>query len=161
MQERALSDSDFGEMPSPTHPPVDIMKLFEIVEGLAGYVGEGEITAEVVESYAEKEGHSKGEVYAALVFDPTLEFRMQHESKVEVCTGRCQLFGGIELVDRLVAIRDERMRAGKSAFDLVPRNCMDICDFPPAIRTTSAAGIYPHKNVSKEDLAELISAACD
>ena len=156
-----MSDSDFGEMPTPTHPPVDIMKLFEIVEGLAGYAGEGEITSDVVESYAEKEGHPKGEVYAALVFDPTLEFRMKHESKVEVCTGRCQLFGGISLVDSLIRIRDDRMKSGKSGFDVVPRNCLDVCDFPPAIRTTSPAGIYPHKRVSEEELAQLISAACD
>ena len=156
-----MSDNPFGDLPSPTHSPVDIMKLFGIVEGLSGYVGEGEVNAETVEAYAVKEGHPKGEVYAALGFDPTLEFKFSHTTKIEVCTGRCQLFGGIQLVDSLLSVRDARMRDGKSGFDVVPRNCLDLCDFPPVVRTISEAGNYVHKKVSDDNLTDIVNAACD
>ena len=156
-----MSDNPFGELPTPTHAPLDIMKLFEIVEGLAGYVGEGEVTADVVEAYATKKALPKGEVYAALIFDPTLQFVPSYGAKVEVCTGRCQLFGGIDLVDNLLAVRDGRLREGKAGFDVVPRNCLDQCDFPPIVRTVTSAGTYDHRNVTVDGLGEIISAACD
>ena len=153
-----MDENPFGDLPTPTHPPLDIMKLFEIVEGLAGHVGDGELNAAAITAFADKEGLRQGEVYAAIIFDPTMEFVPSLDARVEVCTGRCQLFGGIDLVDQLAKLREQRLGAGKPGFDIVPRNCLDQCDFPPVVRTVSAAGTYDHRNAAAESLEELIAA---
>ena len=101
-----------------------------------------------------------GGIYAATMFAPTITFEMDGDASVIVCTGRCQMFGSIDLLEELLKIRDSRKTEGLSAINVLPRSCLDQCDYPPVMMSKSQHGVCAHQFAKTEELPEIIEAIC-
>ena len=100
----------------------------------------GVLRADDLDAVSRELGAPREQVYAALAMSETTSLEAQHDLKFVVCTGNCRDRGALLCVQRLLAIRDGRQAAGKSGFDIVPRQCLGRCQVGPAIELATPDG---------------------
>ena len=144
----------------PTHKPIDMMSLYEIFATVRTMAQDGPIKLSELEALAETEGVPRTHAYAATMFDPTIALEMEGDASVIVCTGKCQMFGSIELLEELLKIRDARKVEGAAPINVLPRSCLDQCDFPPVMMSKSKHGLCAHKFAKMEELPEIVETIC-
>jgi NADH:ubiquinone oxidoreductase subunit E len=144
----------------PTHQPIDMMSLYDLFETIREMAATGPIKIADLEALADEKGVPRTHAYAATMFDPSIELETRSDVSIHVCTGRCQVFGAIDLLEELLKIRDARTKEGKKSMDVVPRSCLDQCDFPPVMVSRSAHGMCGHRFVKKEEIEEIVQSIC-
>jgi NADH:ubiquinone oxidoreductase subunit E len=147
-----------GEPLTPTHQPIDMMTLYEIFGEIRGMAAEGPLTVKAVEELAQQKDVPRTYAYAATMFDPTIAIESTGDAHIYVCTGRCQMFGSIDILEDLLTLRDKRADANQGPINIVPRSCLDRCDYPPVMMSKSVHGMCTHDFTKKEDLDEIVQA---
>ena len=113
----------------PTHKPLDMMAIMELADALSERGRE--LTVADLEAAAEQEDAPVSHVWAAMGGHPMLSLKREHEVLVYVCVGRCQLWGGVELLESVLDLKSDRAAAGKVDFDLAPHGCLNRCAQAP------------------------------
>ena len=119
------------------------------------------ITPQVLEGVAEFENVPLAACYAATLFAPDLEFQAECDIQFEICMAGCVQKNAAGLLTQLLSISQGRISSGKTSFDVVPRGCLDACDFGPILRTRSDAGTFVHTNIQPEGVSAIVTAVCD
>ena len=149
-----------GSPPTPTHQPIDMMSLYELFGSIREIAEGGVVTITAIEDLAEREGVPRTHAYAAMMFDPTIALETEGSTSINVCTGRCQMFGAIDVLEELLVARDTRKANGDSPLNVIPRSCLDQCDFPPVLMSKSPNGLCTHRFAKSAELPEIIEAIC-
>lgn len=144
----------------PTHQPIDMMSLYDLFGTIRGMAQSGPIKISDLEALAEKEGVPRSHAYAATMFDPTITLETEGDSSIVVCTGRCQMFGAIDILEELLKMRDARKAEGATPLNVLPRSCLDQCDFPPVMMSRSEHGLCTHRFAKMEELPEIVETIC-
>jgi NADH:ubiquinone oxidoreductase subunit E len=122
---------------SPTHADVEMSRLASMASELedlaAEHDGEPLALAAIIE-LAEDRGRPVSHYLAALALATELRVATPAGARITVraCTGSCQRWGALELVDHLA----ERHRH----IALVPVSCLDRCDGAPACEVDAPDG---------------------
>lgn len=119
------------------------------------------ITPQILENVAEFEDVPLVACYAAVLFAPDLEFQTESEIQFDICMAGCVQKKAGGLLTQLLAIAHARTMGGKESFDVVPRGCLDACDYGPILRTRSSAGTFIHTNIQAEGITAIVTAVCD
>ena len=130
-----------ADLPPPTHSPVDMGNLFGLCREIMTQAQGQEVEPWLLERIADDHDLPRAYAYAALQFNPMLRLKRTHEVALGICTGRCQLWGGFDLLERALALRDARAAEGKPGFDVVPQGCLNLCEKPPMVVTASPDGV--------------------
>ena len=130
----------FKKQASPA--PAAAISLLDIAARLqsASTASRGVLRAADLDAMSRELGVSREQVYAALAMSETTSLATEHDLKFVVCTGNCRDRGALPCVQRLLEIRDGRLAAGKSCFDIVPRQCLGRCQVGPAIELSTPDG---------------------
>jgi NADH:ubiquinone oxidoreductase subunit E len=122
---------------SPTHADVEMSRLASMaaeLEDLAAEHDDEPLTLAAITELAEDRGRPVSHYLAALALATELRVATPAGARITVraCTGSCQRWGALDLVDHVV----ERRRD----VALVPVACLDRCDGAPACEIDSPAG---------------------
>jgi NADH:ubiquinone oxidoreductase subunit E len=140
--------------------PIPAQQLFQLAGDIGDIADEEPITADLLEKAAEELDVPLTHIYAALLYDPSLQPEREHEVAFEVCLQRCQFFGSVATLTDLLALKHQRESEEKPGFDVVPRGCLDRCDYPPVVCSRSSHGVHLHGQVNAEKLEELVDGLC-
>ncbi len=151
----------FPEIREPTHRPIDVMALFPLLDEIRALASENAIELEAMEAFAAEKGIPTSHALVALNFAPDLQIRAEGVTAFAVCTGRCQLFGALPVLERFLELRAERKAAGAEPFGLTVRPCFDRCDHGAIVVSKSSHGVHPHAKVTPEQVDELVAALCE
>lgn len=147
-----------------THDPLPHHELQPLAAALAEAASkqpDGRLPPEAIDEVALQHNKPRAYAWAALALDPNLVPQLNSETLFAICTGKCQLQGAIPNLERLLELRDERIRKEQPLFDIVPRHCLDLCPHAPVALSRSAAGQAAHPKLAPENLPEIIEALCD
>ena len=148
-------------MRPPTHKPLDMMVLFQLIQKIRSKAAGQPLSHDQVEEIATENDLPVSSVFAAMMFDPVLRLTPETEAQITVCVGRCQSYGAIENLDKLLELRAARKTAGETYFDLKTRNCLDRCDQGPVMESKCTAGLSVQEFVKVEDLPEVVDLLCE
>ena len=146
-----------------THDPIPRHELEELVPPLieaAGKAPDGRLSPEAIDEVARQQGKARAHAWAAMALDPNLVPSITAETLFGICVGQCQLQGAIPNLERLLELRDSQLKAGKPAFDIVPRHCLDMCPHAPVAVSRSQHGQAAHPRLQPENLPEIIETLC-
>lgn len=138
----------------PTHKPLDMMAMMELADALSERGRE--LTAADVEAVAEQEDAPVSHVWAAMGGHPMLSLKREHKVLVYVCVGRCQLWGGVELLESALELKRERAAAGKTDFDLSPHGCLNRCAQAPMAIAQAEDGYVGMERAGVDDVRALL-----
>lgn|GEM_PF-2133675 len=143
--------------PPPTHTPLDPTRLMRIASDLEDRVDEEDldtVNLEFIEEYSEETGIPENHIVAALLAS-TIELEHRCNTAVVVCAGKCQSWGSLDHLQRLLDMRRERAEAGDAVFDVRVRSCLDRCEHPPmlAIETPDGTAALPKATAEAIDEA--------
>jgi len=144
----------------PTHKPLDMMVLFQLIQKIRTAAQGQPLSHDQVEALATEQGLPVSNVMAAMMFDPNLSITPETKAQITVCVGRCQSYGAIENLEKLLELRAARKAAGEPYFDLKTKNCMDRCDQGPVMESKCEAGLAIQEFAKLEDLEELTQMLC-
>jgi hypothetical protein len=144
-----------------THKPIDPALTAKLAASLAARAGSGRVTMTHVDAVAAEHSATRAQTYAAMATNPNLVFDISQPTLLAVCVGGCQMQGAIPVLQKLLDTREERLGAGKKAFDVVVRTCLDMCPHSPVAISRSPHGQAAHPRLSPEGVGEIISALCD
>lgn len=115
---------------SPTHEGVELGRLSSMGLELEDIAEDERVTLAAVVELAEDRGRPVGHYLAALVHATDLQLTAPEATVVtaKVCTGTCQLYGALDVLDQLA---DRAPRYPGLA--LLPTTCLDRCDRAPAV----------------------------
>jgi NADH:ubiquinone oxidoreductase subunit E len=119
---------------------IDMSTLLRWAKELESIAAEGGVTAQELEAHAKELGVPVEDLYAALGTSTQATLALEHEQQFVVCIGGCQARGALSCVETLLSIRDKRLGAGKSGFDVVPRQCLNRCGYAPVVEVRSKDG---------------------
>ena len=102
------------------------------------------------------ESGPKWYVWAAMGGHPMLSLPREHEVLVYVCVGRCQLWGGVELLESVLDLKRERASAGKVDFDLAPHGCLNRCAQAPMAIAHVEDGYVGMERAGVDDVRALL-----
>src|SRR4051794_16273282 len=109
---------------SPTHEDVPLARLAAMGLELEDLAENDEITMAALVELAEDRGRPPSHYLAAVALATELRVAGPAGRTVRVCTGTCQRYGALDLLDHLAArTRD---------FTIAPVSCLDRCDQAPA-----------------------------
>jgi len=141
--------------PPPTHTPIPPERILPIAQELMGK-GRGPLTTSDLESVAESAGVPVSHAYVAAGMLPFARFEQEHEVTFVVCSGGCQRYGSLELLERLLETREQRIEAGEPAFDVQTRGCLDACSHAPAVQVRTKEGVGTIPKATFENLEEAL-----
>jgi NADH:ubiquinone oxidoreductase subunit E len=144
-----------------THVPMDPAKTQRLRTALAAKSAGKRVTMEMIDAVAAAESATPAEVYASMAFDPNLVFAIELPTLFAVCVGGCQSQGAIANLAKMLELRAERLAAGKPAFDVLVRSCLDMCPHSPVAMSRSKHGQAAHPKLSPDALPEIVSTLCD
>lgn len=148
--------------PPPTHPPVDYGQVMGLLRELMTRTGPGgSITRADLELLASDEEVPVTLVYAAAGMHPGLRFKREHPIAFGICTGKCQMWGGFDLLELLRERADARIAADRPSFDIVPQGCLNLCDHPPAAVAAAPDGVAGLPRCTAADVDEAIAMLLD
>lgn len=122
---------------SPTDEPVPIGRLASMGLELDEIAEDDKVSLAKLVELAEDRGRPASHYLAALPLatDYTLMAPDGATNEVRVCTGNCQSYGALVLLDHLVT-----KPAAKTTFSITPVQCLDRCDLAPACEIRGAHG---------------------
>ncbi len=123
--------------------PVDqLMRMAGEVEDIAE---DGVVQAEAIDDLSADLGVPREKLYAGLGASPHLQLAIEHSVQFLVCSGGCQQKGALVALRKLLDLREERLDGEKSAFDVVPRQCLSRCEQGPVaeLRTPEGYAVIP------------------
>lgn len=147
-----------------THDPISPMEIFDLVSRLgdaADDLPDEKLTPEAIDEVARASGKPRAHVWAALAANPNLALQMKSDTLFAICAGQCQGQGAIPNLEKLLEIRDQRLKNGQKSFDILPRHCLDVCDHAPVAQSRNAHGQATHPKLEPGKLEEIISTLCD
>jgi NADH:ubiquinone oxidoreductase subunit E len=130
----------FGKSKVTTPRVLDMGTLLRLAKQLDGIAGDGVVTAQAVETLAAELGIPIEDLYAGLGTSTQTTLALEHDQQFVVCIGGCQARGALPCVETLLTIRSKRLGAGKSGFDVVPRQCLSRCGYAPVVEVRSKDG---------------------
>ncbi len=143
----------------PTHEPIAQEELSRLARGLVERVAGGRLDAEVLAGAASDLDAPLAHVYAAAGFVPIFQFAREHPTVFLVCSGGCQQYGAIPVIERLLALRDERSAAEQPSFDVHTRGCLDRCELGAMVAVFTADGVATVPKASPETITEAVCTA--
>ena len=143
-----------------THQPMDPGELFRLRNSILTKHPDGKVTHESLQEIATTENVPPSHVYAASAVDPNIVVPITNETLFVICTGACQAQGSLENLDKFVELRNSRVSEGKKAFDILPRNCLDMCPHSPVAISRSALGQVAHPKLQSKDIADIVEQLC-
>ena len=99
--------------------------------------------------------------YVACSIDPAIEWVRTHEVTVHACTGGCQAWGAVPVLERVLADRDARAAEGRPGFDVATHGCLNVCDRAPMLFSTGPHGTTGHPDMTPEQVDELARTLVD
>jgi NADH:ubiquinone oxidoreductase subunit E len=130
----------FGKSKPTTPKVIEMTSLMRMARELEDVADDGEVTAQAVEELAAELETPVEDLYAGLGSSMQTTLALEHDLQFVVCTGGCQARGALSCVESLLAIRTERLNAGKDGFDVVPRQCLNRCANAPVVEIRSKDG---------------------
>ena len=140
-----------------THTPVELPELFRLRNVILEKKPDGKISHENLKAIADTEQVPASHVYAASAVDPNIVLPLEHETLFVVCTGACQAQGALENIDKLIEIREKNLSENKASFDILPRNCLDMCPHSPVAISRSRLGQVAHPRLKATDIPEILN----
>ena len=140
----------------PTHDVIDFEQLWELGQALSALGPQ--VTAAQVDALAAERDVPRSHAWMALSYAPNVQVEREHGIPIAVCAARCQLWGAEPLMADLLALRDERVAAGRLAFDLVPRGCLNRCTQAPVAIAVLEDGMVGLDRATPAQVAELLDA---
>ena len=119
---------------------LDTSTLLPLARRLEELASDGVVTAGALQSLAAELGCPLEDLYAGLGASTQVTMALEHEQQFVVCVGGCQARGALPCIETLISIRDKRLGAGKSGFDVVPRQCLSRCGYAPVVEIRSKDG---------------------
>ena len=144
-----------------THTPVDPGELFRLRNAILAAHPDGKVSHEALQTIANNEGVPASHVYASSALDPNITLPIATETLFVVCTGACQAQGALENLDTLITLRHTRSKQDKKTFDILPRNCLDMCPHSPVAISRSHLGQVAHPKLKAADIEDIIEQLCD
>ena len=144
-----------------THEPIAPAEMMRLRGALQAALAGTPATVEAVAEVARQQDVPLSHAYAALATDPNLSIDVSQPVLVAICVGVCQEQGAIPNLERLLELRAERVAAGKPAFDVIPRTCLDMCAHAPVCLSRSPHGQAAHPRLTAAGVDELVAALCD
>ena len=141
----------------PTHETLDMDVQWDLGDALAEAADDEPVTHTMVEAVAEAHGAPVSHVFIGAALDPMMEWEQETDVELWVCAGSCQHSGAGALLERLLALRTEKMQDGKAPFHIIPRGCLSICEKGPVMISRSPHGEVTHPELAVEDLDEVVS----
>lgn len=141
-----------------THTPMPPDLVMRLRAALLTHLAGQPATLAAIEAVAAAEKAEVAQVYATLAFDPSFVVDVSHETLIAICVGVCQEQGALDNLKRLLERRHERLAAGKPAFDIIPRSCLDMCAHSPVCLSRGPHGQAAHPRLKPEGVDELLGA---
>ncbi len=149
-------DQLFG-MRAPTHESLDPESIFALAGALTA---EGARISEAgLLAFAKRQGASPLHAWVALAYSPEVAIERTHDIAFGVCLGRCQLWGALPVLEALLALREERLAAGKAGFDVVPRGCLSRCEHGAFVVGVTPAGQFGMGQATPEQVTAAVAHA--
>jgi len=152
---------NFGPPLEQTHELLPMEEMEKLRNAIQAKANEARVTFTMVEEVARDNEVPVSHVYAGMSLDPNLVPDLSQDVLIAVCTSTCQLQGAIANIEELVQLRKQRVAEGKAAFDIVPRQCLDMCAHAPVAITRSPMGTAAHPRLQPEHIPDMISTLCD
>jgi len=150
----------FGGPPrTPTHTPVAQDELAKLARGLMERVPGGQLNPQLLAEAASDLEAPLAHVYAAAGLVPMLQFTRENQVVFLVCSGGCQQFGAVPVLEKLLALRDQRNAANESSFDVHTRGCLDRCEQGAMVAVFTPDGVAALPKASPEIVAEAVADA--
>ncbi len=141
----------------PTHEPMDFGAIMKLAQALLDEASEGPIAPETIDALAQSEGVDRAVAWAAAGSHPFIQLQRENEVAVAVCVGRCQLWGGGDLLEGALELREKRVGEGKSGFDVIPRNCLNRCHDAPMAFVVLPEGSAGFPRATTDDLTAMMA----
>ncbi|MEZ4267092.1 MAG: hypothetical protein R3F39_12005 [Myxococcota bacterium] len=146
---------------TPTHEPLDLEVIWDLSDVIDERRDGGPVSAAMLAEVAATAAVPVSHAYVAASVDPDLDWQTGTPVTVRVCTGGCQAWGAVTVLERLLELRQARVDAGQPAFDVVAVACLNTCDRPTAVASAGPHGYATHPEVDAEAVDALISALLD
>ncbi len=117
----------------------------------------GKVTADLLATLAGELDAPLAHLYIAAGFLPMLGFARESETIFLVCSGGCQQYGAVPVVETLLSLRDERTAAGKPGFDVHTRGCLDRCQQGAMVAVFTGAGAAGIAMATPESIAQAVA----
>lgn len=139
---------------SPTDEEVPIARLSAMGLELDEIAEDGVVPVAALIELAEDRGRPASHYLAAIPLATELAVAKPAGPHVEVrvCAGNCQRYGALGVLDHLVE------RAAKGELAIVPVDCLDQCDLPPACELRGPGGQLVVATATPASLDEAITA---
>ncbi len=141
-----------------TMPLDQLMRLAGEVEDVAE---DGLVRSEALDDLSDDLGVPREKLYASLGASPHLELASEHPITFAVCSGGCQQKGALVALRTLLDLREERLEDGKSAFDVVPRQCLSRCQQGAIAEVRTPDGTAVLTAITAESLTEAVTEVLD
>ena len=116
-----------GRPKAKTHKGMAMDKLMRLAAEIEDIAEGGVVTAEAIDDLSADRGVPREKFYAALGMCFNVQLKLESEIQIAVCTGGCQEYGALECVSELLDIREDRLEEEASAFDVIPKPCLNRC----------------------------------
>ena len=144
-----------------THEPLSEEVMETLRDAVRAKAGTSPISFALLQEIAAEHNVPVSHVYSGMALDPNLVPELKHEALFAVCTSTCQKQGALENIDKLAEILQVRQNDGKPGFDIVSRNCLDMCSHSPVVLSRSPMGMAAHPQTHPDKLDEIVQAICD
>ncbi|MCG8423022.1 MAG: hypothetical protein MJE77_34385 [Proteobacteria bacterium] len=145
----------------PTHKALDLRKMMNLGMAVEEAAGDEPITVDAIDELALEEGVDTSHLYAAAAMTTEVEFARHNDVAFVTCGGNCQHWGALECIEHLVSLRQKRIEAGKTAFDIEAKRCLDKCEHGPVVLVRSPLGTAVIARATKESLSTAVAETCD
>lgn len=135
-----------------------LMRLAGEVEGIAE---EGRVNAEALDDLSADLGVPREKLYAGLGASPHLELTTEHPVQFLICSGGCQQRGALLAIRKLLDVREDRLEDSKSAFDVVPRQCLSRCQVGAVAEVRTPDGTAVLTAITSESIAAAVVEILD
>ncbi|MCB9727744.1 MAG: hypothetical protein H6744_11190 [Deltaproteobacteria bacterium] len=146
---------------TPTHEPLDLEVIWDLSDAIDERRDGGPVTPAMLEEAADEAGVPASHAWVAASVDPDIDWQGQSALTVRVCTGGCQAWGAVPVLERFLELRARRLEAGLPAFDVVAVACLNTCDRPTAVASAGAHGYATHPDTDVEAVDALVEALLD
>lgn len=140
--------------PPPTHTPLPPESILPLAREL---MNDGSpFTPRRLEEVASAAGAPLSHAYVAAGMVPLARFEREHDVAFVVCSGGCQGYGALLILEKLLETRDLRIEEGEPAFDVQTRGCLDGCSHAPLVQVQTRDGVGHVPKATFESLQEAL-----
>lgn len=129
-----------GRPKAKTHKSIPMDKLMRLAGDVEDLGEGGIVSAEAIDDLSADNGVPREKLYAALGLSGTVQLKLESKIQIAVCTGGCQEYGSLECASELLDMREDLLEEGESAFDVVPRPCLNKCESAAVIEIRTQDG---------------------